>query len=202
MASESARGSVESVEPSALEQAHARRVAESRATIPHVHYEVVAEVAREVATEALVRAAGLALREVPRVNGFYRDGRFELYSRVNVQVGIPVGHALVYPTIFDADSKGADEIGTEIATLAERARQGKITRPELAAGTFTIVDLGPVGITRGDAVIQRGQAAILTAGAVQATGTMALSLACDNRMLQGADAASFLLMFRELLVDV
>ncbi len=202
MASESARGSVESVEPSALEQAHARRVAESKATIPHVHHEVVAAVAREVATEALVRAAALAVREVPRVNGFYRDGRFELYSRINVQVGVTVGHALVYPTIFDADSKEADEIATEIATLAEKARQGTITQPELAGGTFTILDLGPLGITRGDAVIQRGQAAILTAGAVQDDGTMALSLACDNRMLQGADAASFLVRVSELLVGV
>ncbi len=199
MGAEAARGSVEIVEPTQLEQAHARRTAESKATIPHLYLETQAGVDAAVRTEAIVRACAVALRDFPRVNSAYRDGRFELYSRVNVAVEVAARHAVLYPVIRDADAQEASEIGERIAALARRAREGALTQPELSGATFTVADLGALGITRSGAVIQRGQAAILSAGAVREDGHMTLSLACDDRILHGPDAGAFLARVRSLL---
>jgi pyruvate dehydrogenase E2 component (dihydrolipoamide acetyltransferase) len=194
-----ARGSVEIVEPSQLELATARRVAESKATVPHSHFEteVGLDAGRAPAEAALVRAAALGLRDFPKVNGAYRDGRFELYSRVNVGVALAARETLVFPTIFDADQKPEKEIAAEIEALAARARDATITQPELSGATFSIADLRPQGISRSSGVIRGGQAALLAAGATPAGLT--LSLSCDGRILQGLDGPAFLARVRELL---
>ena len=112
----------------------------------------------------VIKAAALALRDFPRANGAYRDGQFELYSRVNVGVAVAGQDALVVPTVFDADRKSLGTIAAEARRLAERVRDGKITPPELSAGTFTISNLGMYGIRRFVAVINPPQAAILAVG--------------------------------------
>ena len=83
----------------------------------------------------MVKACALALREFPRVNGSYRDGRFELHGRVNVGIAVAAEDALVVPTIFDADRKSLGEIAREARALAEQgAATGTITPPELSGG--------------------------------------------------------------------
>jgi pyruvate dehydrogenase E2 component (dihydrolipoamide acetyltransferase) len=158
----------------------------------------------------VVKAAALALVDFPRANGAYRDGRFELYSRVNVGVAVAGQDALVVPTVFDADSKSLGQIARESRALAERVRAGAITPPELSSGTFTVSNLGMFGIHSFSAVINPPQAAILAVGAMQPTpvvrdgevvvrNIMRLTLACDHRILYGADAAEFLGRIRERL---
>ena len=158
----------------------------------------------------VVKAAALALRDFPRANGAYRDGQFELYSRVNVGVAVAGQDALVVPTVFDADKKSLGAIAAESRRLAERVREGKITPPELSAGTFTVSNLGMYGIRRFVAVINPPQAAILAVGELSprpvvrdgeivARATMELTLTCDHRILYGADAAEFLAKIREYL---
>ena len=92
----------------------------------------------------VVKASALALVDFPRANGAYRDGKFELYSRVNVGVAVAGQDALVVPTVFDADSKSLGQIAKESRALAERVRAGAITPPELSSGTFTVSNLGHV----------------------------------------------------------
>ncbi len=116
--------------------------------------------------DMVVKACALALREHPRANGAYRDGRFELYSRVNVGVAVAARDALVVPTVFDADRKGLRQIATESRALAERVRDGPITPPELSGATFTVSNLGMYGIDSFSAVINPPQAAILAVGAI------------------------------------
>jgi pyruvate dehydrogenase E2 component (dihydrolipoamide acetyltransferase) len=158
----------------------------------------------------IVKAAALALTEFPRANGSYRDGKFELYSRVNVGVAVAGQDALVVPTVFDADRKSLGEIARETRSLAEKVRDGKITPPELSAGTFTVSNLGMYGMDRIVPVINPPQAAILGVGAmspqpvvvdgeVTVRARMALTLVCDHRILYGADAAEFLSRIRERL---
>ena len=158
----------------------------------------------------VIKAAALALRDFPRANGAYRDGQFELYSRVNIGVAVAGQDALVVPTVFDADRKSLGTIAAEARRLAERVREGKITPPELSAGTFTISNLGMYGIRRFVAVINPPQAAILAVGElspkpvvrdgeVVVGNTMELTLACDHRILYGAEAAEFLAKIREYL---
>jgi pyruvate dehydrogenase E2 component (dihydrolipoamide acetyltransferase) len=160
--------------------------------------------------DLVVKAAALALTEFPRANGTYRDGKFELYPRVNVGVAVAGQDALVVPTVFDADRKSLGEIARESRALAEKVREGKITPPELSAGTFTVSNLGMYGIDRIVPVINPPQAAILGVGAMRpqpavvdgelAVRTrMTLTLACDHRILYGADAAEFLGRIRERL---
>ena len=228
---ETAKGQVEIVELTKLQQTVARRMAESKATAPHFYlqaeFDMTAAVegrkrlkamAKEGETvptfnDMIVKACALALREHPRANGAYRDGRIELYSRVNVGVAVAAQNALVVPTVFDADRKGLRQISTETRALAARVRDGSITPPELSGGTFTVSNLGMYGISNFQAVINTPQAGILAVGALAAKPVvtesgeveprqlMGVTLACDHRILYGADGAIFLAHVRELLEE-
>jgi pyruvate dehydrogenase E2 component (dihydrolipoamide acetyltransferase) len=220
-----AKGDVTVVKLTRIQQVIARRMAESKATVPEFtlrsELDMEACVALRAQLKALggdvpsyndmvVKASALALREFPRANGSYRDGSFELHSRVNVGVAVAATDALVVPTIFDADRKSLREIARESRSLAERVRAGTVTPPELSGGTFTVSNLGMYGVTDFTAVINPPQAAILAVGALApravvragdlvARHTMGVTLACDHRILYGADAAQFLARIRELL---
>lgn len=221
-----AKGDVTRVEPTRTQQGLARRMAESKATIPEFTLGADVDMENAVAlrtqlaalgdrpaptyNDMVVKACALALRQFPRANGAYRDGRFELYGRVNVGVAVAAHEALVVPTIFDADRRSLAEIAVTTRTLAGRARSGEITQPELSGGTFTVSNLGMYGVTAFTAVINPQQAAVLAVGAiapraVPADGAivtrhvMPVTLACDHRILYGADAAQFLARIRELL---
>jgi pyruvate dehydrogenase E2 component (dihydrolipoamide acetyltransferase) len=227
-----AKGETTEVELSRTQQTIARRMAESKATIPHFALQtnidmeacvaLRAELKRLGQTDAptyndmVVKACALALREHPRANSSYRDGRLQLHGRVNVGVAVatdsdePAGGALIVPTVFDADLKSLGEIAREARALAARVRDGSITPPELGGGTFTVSNLGMFGVSDFTAIINPPQAAILSVGSVQprpvvrdgeivARQQMTVTLACDHRVLYGADAARFLARVRELL---
>jgi pyruvate dehydrogenase E2 component (dihydrolipoamide acetyltransferase) len=211
-----------------LQQTVARRMAESKATAPDfvlnidVDMEEAVDLRKRLKAAAsegqpvpsfndfVVKASALALLDFPRANGAYRDGKFELYSRVNVGVAVAGQDALVVPTVFDADRKSLGQIARESRALAERVRAGAITPPELSSGTFTVSNLGMFGIQSFVAVINPPQAAILAVGAMAPTPVvrdgevvvrhiMRLTLSCDHRILYGADAAEFLGRIRERL---
>ena len=116
------------------------------------------------------------------------------------------------PTIFDADRKGLRQIATESRALAGKVREGTVTPPELSGGTFTVSNLGMYGVTNFHAVINSPQAAILAVGAITETAVvrggelaagrrMGVTLACDHRILYGADGAEFLARVRALLEE-
>jgi pyruvate dehydrogenase E2 component (dihydrolipoamide acetyltransferase) len=229
-APETAKGQVSYEDLSKLQSTIARRMSESKATAPHFYLEAEIDMSRAVEARArikataaegevvpsfndmVVKACALALREHPRANGAYRDGRFELYSRVNVGVAVAAQDALVVPTVFDADSKGLRQIASDSRALAQRVREGTITPPELSGGTFTVSNLGMYGIDNFSAVINTPQAAILAVGAIKerpvvrdgdvTTAQMLyVTLACDHRILYGAPAAEFLARVRALLEE-
>ncbi len=162
--------------------------------------------------DLIVRACGLALREHPRANGTYRDGAFELHERVNVGVAVASADALLVPVVRDADRLSVWEIATEARRLAAAVRDGTITPPELSGATFSVSNLGMYGIDSFTAVINPPQAAILAVGSLAqrpvvrdgrlaVAHTISLTLACDHRILYGADAAEFLGAVRESLQD-
>ena len=117
--------------------------------------------------DMVVKACALALLEFPVANGSYKDGRFELHSRVNVGVAVAGEGALVVPTVFDAGTRSLGDIARETRALAAKVRDGSIAPPELAGGTFTVSNLGMFGVTGFTAVINPPQAAILAVGAVR-----------------------------------
>jgi pyruvate dehydrogenase E2 component (dihydrolipoamide acetyltransferase) len=222
-----AKGETTRQQLSRMQQTIARRMAESKATAPDfqltVEVDMEAAVAlgnqlREAAGDGpapsfndfAIKAAALALRDFPRVNGSYRDGEFELYSRVNIGIAVAGEDALVVPTIFDADRKTLGTIAADARALAQRARAGVLTPPELAGGTFSISNLGMYGIKRFNAVVNPPQAAILAVGTIEpravvregrivARTMMDLTITCDHRILNGADGAEFLVRVKERL---
>jgi pyruvate dehydrogenase E2 component (dihydrolipoamide acetyltransferase) len=221
-----AKGETTTVELTRTQQTIARRMAESKATIPDFTLQVEvdmedcvklrSELKRLSQSEAptyndmVVKASALALREHPHANGSYRDGRLQLHSRVNVGVAVAADDALVVPTVFDAEEKSLGEIARETRALAERVRAGTITPPELGGGTFTVSNLGMYGVRSFTAIINPPQSAILSVGSLEPRTvvrdgevvprhTMTLTLACDHRILYGAGAAQFLARVRELL---
>src|SRR4051794_32005968 len=133
---ESVKGDVTVVDPTRTQRTIARRIAEAKATVPEFTLQAEIDVAQalqrpEPLLALVVRAAGQALREVPRANAAYRDGKFELYSRANVGVTVDTEDAYVVPTIFDADRRTPAEIAAALDELADRARAGTITSPDL-----------------------------------------------------------------------
>jgi pyruvate dehydrogenase E2 component (dihydrolipoamide acetyltransferase) len=221
-----AKGAVEVIEPTRTQQLIARRMASAKATIPE--FQVTVEVDAEAAfdlreqlrgqaeplpsvNDLVIKACALALRAHPGVNASYVDGHFERYARVNVGVAVAGAETLVVPTVFDADVKTLTEIAADTRALAAKVREGTVTPPELAGATFTVSNLGMLGVTRFTAVINPPQAAILAVGTanpravVAADGTirvrrvMELTISADHRIVYGADAADFLATVRKRL---
>ena len=221
-----AKGEAEVQELTRLQQTVARRMAESKATAPDFSISLTVDMTqavelrkrlKEVADPApsfndmVVKAAAIALTEHPRVNGAYRDGKFELYDKVNIGIAVAAMDALVVPTVFDADRKSLGQISRDARAAAEKVRDRTITPPELSGATFTVSNLGMFGIEHFVAIINPPQASILTVGklakqpAVDESGRivardqMSLSLVCDHRILYGADGAQFLARVKDLL---
>ena len=159
----------------------------------------------------VIKASALALRDFPRANGAYRDGKFELYcARQRRHGGRGPGRARRPDRVRRRLQVARPRSPASRARVAERVRAGAITPPELSSGTFTVSNLGMFGIKRFVAVINPPQAAILAVGAleprpvvrdgeVEVRSIMELTLSCDHRILYGADAAEFLAKIREYL---
>jgi pyruvate dehydrogenase E2 component (dihydrolipoamide acetyltransferase) len=184
-----AKGETTYVEPSRTQRTIARRMAESKATIPDFTLQMDVDMEACVAlreelkrlskedaptyNDMIVKACALALREHPRANASFKDGGFELHERVNVGVAVAVeaqdalASALVVPTVFDADQKSLGEIARETRELTARVRDGSITPPQLSGATFTVTNLGMYGVRAFSAIVNPPQAAILAVGAVQ-----------------------------------
>jgi pyruvate dehydrogenase E2 component (dihydrolipoamide acetyltransferase) len=221
-----AKGEAEIQELTRLQQTVARRMAESKATAPDFSISLTVDMTqavelrkrlKEVADPApsfndmVVKAAAIALTEHPRVNGAYRDGKFELYEKVNIGIAVAAMDALVVPTVFDADRKSLGQISRDARAAAEKVRDRTITPPELSGATFTVSNLGMFGIEQFTAIINPPQASILTvgklakqpavddSGRIVARDQMSLSLVCDHRILYGADGAQFLARVKDLL---
>lgn len=221
---------VRSVELSRHQQVIARRMVESRTTVPDFTVTMKVDMTAAISlrdaakkgarpddvvpsfNDLVIKACASALRDHPKANGAYRDDRFELSKRVHVGFAVAGEGTLVVPTVFDADRKGLSGIAAETSDLASRAREGSLTPPELAGGTFTVSNLGMLGVDEFTAVVNMPQAAILAVGSIVPTPVaegesvvvrpiMSMTLSCDHRILYGADAAAFLGRVRTLLAE-
>jgi pyruvate dehydrogenase E2 component (dihydrolipoamide acetyltransferase) len=221
-----ARGDVTIVELTPTQLTIARRMAQSAAEIPTFTVSADADVSQVVAlrhgareesqpapslNDFVVKAAALALRELPRFNASYVDGRIERYSRVNVGVAVAVADALLVPVVTDADARSLAEVAAETRRLVEGARSRSLRPEELRGGTFTVSNLGMLGVSSFTAIVDPQQTAILAVGSVHRAPTeddarrvafrdvMTLTLSCDHRVVYGADGARFLSRICELL---
>ena len=207
---------------SGMRRTIARRLAESKSTIPHFYLSVDCRMERLLALRAevnaaasrkisvndfIVRAVAVALREVPQANVGWTDAAMRQYQQADIAVAVSTDTGLITPIVRAADRKPLSQISADIADLAARARAGQLRPDEYQGGSFSVSNLGMYGVDAFTAIINPPQAAILAVGAAQqkavvedgtlAVGTaMHCTLSVDHRAIDGALAAQWLAAFR------
>jgi pyruvate dehydrogenase E2 component (dihydrolipoamide acetyltransferase) len=163
-------------------------------------------------SDLLTKVAAAALLRHPAVNAHFGGDRILRFPYAHVGIAVAAPNGLVVPVIRDADRKTIQEIAADRAEVVGRARDGKLTREDLADGTFTISNLGMFGIEQFVAVLNPPQAAILAVGTteerpvvrdgqVTVRPTMSMTITCDHRAVDGADGAEFLRTVKELVEE-
>lgn len=202
---------------SATRLAIARRLLESKQTIPHFRLETSVDTSSIAAQRAalrttgtavtvndyIIRACALSLSEFPALNAHLDGDELVEYANADICVAVSTDSGLMTPIVRNAQAKTLGEISAQVAELATRARAGSLRREDVSDGTFTISNLGMYGLDRFDAIINPPQVAILAVGAardrvVAIEGSpairpvMSLTLSCDHRVVDGALGARFL----------
>jgi pyruvate dehydrogenase E2 component (dihydrolipoyllysine-residue acetyltransferase) len=222
----SGKGEVSVHEPTPTQATIARRMVESATTIPVFTVSADVDVSQIVATrreardkgedapsvnDFVVKAVATTLREFPRFNASYVDGKVESYARVNVGIAVATDDALLVPVVRDADRKSLVELAEETRTLADGARRRALRPEDFHDGTFTVSNLGMFGVRAFTAIVDPPQVAILAVGGARRApveagpdriafrDVLTVTLSCDHRVVYGADGARFLSRLRELL---
>jgi pyruvate dehydrogenase E2 component (dihydrolipoamide acetyltransferase) len=220
---------VELVEPNRMQATIARRMTESKTTVPHFYVTVEARVDEAVRlrqqlketvpnadrvtmTDLLTRACAIALTRFPEVNASWVDGRFQRKRSVNVGLAVPPaqGMGLLVPVVHDVDRKDLVQISIDARQVIERARSGKPSPGDLEGGTFSISNLGMYGVDEFNAIINPPESAILAVGAIKDVPVvedgrvtvgkvMRMTLSVDHRVFYGATAAQFMAEVRRLV---
>jgi pyruvate dehydrogenase E2 component (dihydrolipoamide acetyltransferase) len=161
-------------------------------------------------TPFIIRAIGCALRDNPIMNRTWENGKIIQHNSVNISVAIGFDGGLVTPVIRVADKKGIFDIAQELKDLAQRAKDGKIRLDEMQGGTFSLSNLGMFAIDSFVAILNPPQVGILAVGATQTMAIwknntwvpekiMEITLSCDHRVLDGVDAAKFMVSLANYL---
>jgi pyruvate dehydrogenase E2 component (dihydrolipoamide acetyltransferase) len=202
-------------------KAVARRMAESKATVPHFYLTAEVEMTRALAlrrelnealadtgekvsvNDMIVRACALALVAHPQAHRSYVDGRHVYHAHAGIGIAVALDDGLIVPVVRDADTKGLRAIAAEARDLAGRARSGGLKQHEIEGATFTVSNLGMLDVAAFAAIINPPESAILAVGATVARpvvrdgavavgNVMAVTLSCDHRACSGADGARLL----------
>ena len=169
--------------------------------------EALAGTAKVSVNDMVIKAAALALRQVPGVNAQWTETATLVLGTVDISVAVAYEGGLITPIVFDADRKGLAQIANEMKDLAGRARKSKLRPEEYLGGGFSVSNLGMYGVSHFTSIVNPPQAAILAVGAgvqkvVVHEGEMAVAtvmtctLTCDHRILDGALGAQWLQVFK------
>jgi pyruvate dehydrogenase E2 component (dihydrolipoamide acetyltransferase) len=211
-----------------MRQAIARRMVQSKQQAPHFYVardlemdaamdalaafnEGRAKEERATVTALLLKAIASTLTAYPAFNAVWNGETLERVDAVNLGVAIDLGDAgLIAPALLDCAGKSVDQLGAELRDLVARAKVGKLRAPEIAEGTFTLSNLGGLGVTSFTAIITPPQVAILATGATEQRAVvrdgqvvvrriMSATLSSDHRAVDGAGAARLLADLQERL---
>lgn len=217
----SAPASTTEIPHTGMRRAIARRLTESKSTVPHFYLVADCRVDRLISLRAeineaspvkisvndlVLKAAAAAFLDVPEANATWGETAVTRYSTVDMSVAVSIEGGLVTPVLRSVERMTLTEIATTVADLAERARAGRLKQHELEGGSFAVSNLGMYGITEFSAIINPPQSAILAVGRATAqaivvdgalaVGTvMTVALSADHRVLDGALAAQWLAAF-------
>ena len=206
----------------------ARRLTESKQTVPHFYLTIDVDAEPLLAARAqmvaalekqnekvsvndlLIKACAVALRLVPECNASFMGDSIHYHQRVDISVAVAVPDGLLTPVVRDADRKGVLQIAREVRELAGRAKEKKLRPEEMSDGTFSISNLGMFDIESFSAVINPPEGAILAVGTVRdeavvrdgqlvAGKRLRMTLSCDHRVVDGAVGARWLQALRGVL---
>ena len=206
----------------------ARRLAESKQTIPHFYVSSEVDMTEALAmrqvfnasagedgvkvsvNDLIVKASALALEKFPEVNTSFKDGQFVRHKHINVGIAVDIPAGLVVPVIRDTNIKGVRSIARESKALIEKARANKLSTNDLDGGTFSVSNLGMMDVTDFIAVINPPQAGILAIASTRKhfvpvdgqpviRDLMSMTMSADHRILYGATVARFLQEIKRLL---
>jgi pyruvate dehydrogenase E2 component (dihydrolipoamide acetyltransferase) len=181
------------------------RVVEMRRSINELDAEVKISI-----NDVIIKVAAAALIQHPQVNASFQDRAIRYYERADIGVAVAIEDGLITPVVRSADQKSLSQIAGEVRELAERARARKLLPEEYTGATFSISNLGMLGIDEFTAVINPPEAAILAVGSVTAKPVvrdgqivvrqmMRVTMSCDHRVIDGATGARFLQTFKRFL---
>jgi len=216
-----------SLQPNAgVRKVIARRLSESKQTVPHFYLTIDCEldtllaVRKQVNDAAdgfkvsvndfIIKATAVALKKYPAANVSWTDENIVQYERADVSVAVASDNGLITPIITDAASKSLKQISVEMKDLGSRAKAGKLKPHEFQGGTISVSNLGMFGIREFSAIINPPQAAILAIGAggeravvkngqLTVANMMTVTASFDHRAIDGAVGAEFLQVFKNLI---
>lgn len=215
-------------ELSKMRQAISSRMVESKTTIPHFYMtskigvEGLSKLRETIKplpqyegityNHLIIKAVGLALKAVPRINAAYQNGSMHQPSDVNVGIVTAVQDGLLIPVLKRADQLPLSDIVQEAKGLVQRARAGRPKADDLMGGTFSISNVGPYPVESFSAIISPGQGGILAVSAIQEEPVvkegkvvpglvMRVTLSVDHRIIDGVIAGEFLKEFKRLIEE-
>jgi pyruvate dehydrogenase E2 component (dihydrolipoamide acetyltransferase) len=209
----------------------AKRLLESKTQIPHFYLEIEVDAKPLLDLRAqindslgklqppvklslndfVLKASAEAVRRVPAVNASFEGDAIRQFADVQLSFAVAIAEGLITPIIREAQNKSLIQISAEAKSLAAKAKEGKLKPEEFQGGTFTVSNLGMLGIDRFSAIINPPQAAILAVGnivkkpvvgandAIVVGHRQSFTLSCDHRVVDGAIGAAYLKELRELL---
>jgi len=203
----------------------ARRLTESKQTVPHFYLTVDCDIDKLLEARAaiaaaaevkvsvndfVIKAAALALRKVPEANASWSEDAILRWNAVDIAVAVALDDGLITPIVKNADQKGLAQIAAEMKDLSARARTGKLKLTEFQGGTFSISNMGMFGVKEFAAVINPPHGCILAVGvgeqrpvvkngALAVASVMSCTLACDHRVVDGAVGARYMQVFKKLI---
>lgn len=215
----------DAVPNSAVRKVIAKRLTESKQTVPHFYLTVdcvidnLLDLRKQMnaldgvkisVNDFVIRAVALGMKKVPAANASWTDDAILIYKNIDVSVAVATPNGLITPIIKNTDTKTVAEISKQMKDLAGRAREGKLRPEEFLGGGFTVSNLGMYGVKDFAAIINPPQACILAVGAGEprpivrdgqlAVGTvMSCTLSVDHRAVDGAIGAEFLQAFKNLI---
>jgi len=212
---------------SSMRKVIATRLVQSKAPVPHFYLTIEVNMARgkELRESAnlldpelklsyndiILKACAAALRQHPEVNASFQGDSIRFHNRVHVGMAVAVeGGGLITPVLRDCDRKNLQDISREAKDLTARARNRKLNPDEYVGGTFSVSNLGMMGIEEFSAIINPPEGAILAVGAVaekpvvvngrvEAGWRCRMTLSCDHRVVDGATGAKFLQTLKQIL---
>lgn len=215
------------VEVSRLRQTIGKRMSRSKQDLPHFYVtadldaapmmelrrqanEILPEEQKLSVNDFIVKAAALALRQFPNLNASLEGDEIVRHGEVNVGVAVAVEGGLMTVVVRDADLKPLRTISQEARTMAQRARDGRVRSEDVEGSTFTVSNLGMFDVDHFIAIINPPEAAILATGSVRSVPVvedeeltvgqrLKVTLSADHRVTDGAEAARWLQVFREMI---